>query len=65
MQPNEIWTLSFDAKASVAGTRITSYFYNNNSGIVQVSSGKSSTGATTSSPDGGITNILTTSYARY
>ena len=65
VNPGEIWTLSFEAKAATAGSKMNSYFYNNSSNIVQASSCRSSIGTTTCGGDGGITWTLTTSYIKY
>ena len=65
VNPNEIWTASFDAKSSTAGSKMNTYFYKNTSGIVQVSSVINSQGITGTGSDGGNTIILTANYVRY
>ena len=62
---NEVYTLSFDAKSTVDGQSLTTYFYNNSSGIVQVASSKTNQGKTSSSADGYNTYTLSTNYKRY
>ena len=65
VNPNETWTISFDAKSSTTGTLMWVFFYNNASNIVQVSSGIASTGQTTTRSDGGVQLALTDEYIRY
>jgi len=65
VQPNDVWTLSFEAKASVANTKMISYFYNNASGIVQNASCVNNQGITGTSSDGNSTFTLTTEYKKY
>ena len=65
VNPNDVWTLSFDAKASLDGTKMISYLYNNTSGIVQCSSVLNSQGITGTGRDGNSTLTLTTEYQRY
>ena len=62
---NEVYTLSFDAKSTVDGQSLTTYFYNNSSGIVQVASSKTNQGKTSTSADGYNTYTLSTNYKRY
>lgn len=65
VNPNEIWTASFDAKSSTTGNKMYCLFYNDASGIVQVSSSLNSQGYVSSSGDGTSQFNLTTSYVRY
>jgi hypothetical protein len=60
----EVWTASFYARSNNANN-LQVYFYNNTSGLVQVASGKSSTGSTTTSTDGGISIALTNEWKKY
>jgi len=62
--PGETYTASFWAKG-VDTHNIICYFYDNTSGIVQVASGHSSTGATTTSNDGSLTFPITTEWKKY
>lgn len=62
---NEQYTLSFEAKASVDGIKLTNYFYNNSSGIVQVASMINSQGSTATGSDGNSNLTLTTDYKKY
>ena len=61
---NEIYTASFYAKSPTSAT-LTCYFYKNTSNIVQVSSGKSSTGSISTEIDGCITLQLTPNWTKY
>lgn len=61
---NEVYTCTFYAK-SPTSTTLTCYFYNNTSGIVQVSSSVASTGAHNTGSDGNITLQLTPKWTKY
>lgn len=65
VQPNDVWTLSFEAKASAANTKMISFLYNNTSGIVQNALVVNSQEITGTSADGNSTLTLTTSFEKY
>ena len=64
VNPNEVYTASFWAKADTAHN-VLCYFYNNASGVVQCLNGTASTGATTTSADGSMNIALTTDWKYY
>lgn len=61
---NEVYTASFFAKSSTSST-LTMYFYNNTSGVVQVSNIKSSEGHNKSGSDGNCPLSLTPQWKKY
>ena len=62
---NDIYMLSYYAKASIDNVTLTNHLYNNASNIVQVSYSVNSDGYTSSRPDGYSLIKLTTSYKKY
>ena len=64
VNPNDIYTVSFWAKANTAHN-ISCYFYNNTSGVVDVGMTTASTGVIGTAKDGNITISLTTEWKYY
>lgn len=64
VSPNEVYTASFWARSSTS-TPITVYFYNNTSGVVQISNIKSSDGQNKTGGDGYCNIPLTPMWNRY
>ena len=62
---NDIYMLSYYAKASIDNVTLTNHLYNNASNIVQVSYSVNSDGYTSSRSDGYSLIKLTTSYKKY
>ena len=64
VNPNEVYTVSFWAKADIAHS-VNCFFFNNTSGVVQVLNSVSSTGSTGTSTDGNTYISLTTKWKYY
>ena len=64
VKSKEVYTVSFYAKSPTSAL-LTCYFYNNSSGIVQVSTGRASTGDITLAADGNIPIRLTPTWTKY
>lgn len=64
VSPNEKYTVSFWARSSTS-TAITVFFYNNTSGVVQVSNIKSSDGQNKTGTDGNCSIKLTPMWQKY
>lgn len=62
---NEVYTLSYEAKATKNGVILANFFYNNDSGIVQCAKTETSSGASGTDANGRCTHILTTQYKKY
>lgn len=62
---NEVYTLSYEAKATKNGVILVNHFYNNASGIVQCAKNETSSGFIGNGTDGYCTNTLTTQYKKY
>lgn len=64
VSPNEVYTVSFYARSSTSKQLIT-YFYNNTSGVVQVTNIKSSAGDNKAGTDGNCTLNLTPQWKKF